>query len=68
VTFEDYHSMTRWIRENGPLPPSREVRVGERVILDGEAFVAALVDVAAAVVVLVVAADVAGEQPLHPAA
>jgi hypothetical protein len=36
MTFEDYQSMTRWIRENGPLPPSRAVRVGERVILDGE--------------------------------
>ena len=36
MTFEDYHSMTRWIRENGPLPPGREIKVGERVILDGE--------------------------------
>ena len=36
MTFEDYHSMSRWIRENGPLPPHREIKVGKRVILDGK--------------------------------
>ena len=35
------------------------------VLLDGEGAKAALVDMAAAVIVLVVAADVGGEQPAH---
>ena len=35
MTFEDYHSMSVWIRENGPLPTYREIKVGERVILEG---------------------------------
>ena len=35
MTFEDYHSMSVWIRENGPLPSHCEIKVGERVILSG---------------------------------
>ena len=35
MTFDGYHAMSEWIRKNGPLPPGREITVGERVILDG---------------------------------
>ena len=35
MTFEDYHSMSVWIRENGPLPTHCEIKVGEQVIMPG---------------------------------
>ena len=36
MIFEDYRALSSaWIKENGPLPTDKEVRVGERVILPG---------------------------------
>ena len=36
MTFDGYHTMSRWIAANGPLPPGAEIKVGEMAILDGK--------------------------------
>lgn len=35
LTFDDHGELSRWIKANGPLPVSREVRVGARMIRTG---------------------------------